>query len=173
MSVAPQFVSNRRSRSRRPAVASQPTGENAKPKMSKSSVPYRDRGQRVEKLPSQQSLPLWLRSLLFLQRGSNIASFCLISATLALYGWTVYTQQLWSQEYRKLEKLQRHERLLTSTNEVIKNQLAKQAERPDTGLVAPNPANMLFLPPAPQRPPKEAPSATSDPKPAPNMPLGY
>ena len=173
MSVAPQFVSARRARSRRPAVASQLTQDKAKPRMSRSSLPHKEGGQRVEKLPSRQNLPIWLRTLLFLQRSSSVASFFLISATLALYGCTVYTQQMWSQEYRKLETMQRHERLLTATNEVLKTQLAKQAERPDTGLVAPNPANMLFLSPAPQRPPKEAPKGNSEPKPAPNLPLGY
>lgn len=174
MSVAPQsLASTRRSRSTRPVVTLEPTKEKAKPKTPRSSIPSRNRSQRVEKLPSKQSLPLWLRGLLFLQRGSNLVSFCLIGATLALYAWTVYSQQLWSQEYRKLETLQRNERQLTATSEVIKNQLARQAERPDTGLAAPNPANMLFISPAPQRPSKVAPAVNSDPKPAPNMPLGY
>ena len=130
--------------------------------------------QRVEKLPDVNQNPLWLRSLLFLQRGSSVVTFCLIGTTLAVYAWTVYTQQLWSREYRKLENLQREERQLTGANEVMKNQLAQQAESTGTGLVPPNPANTLFLPPAPQRSVAATPNnANSDPKPAPKMPLGY
>ena len=174
MSVAPQsLVSPQRSRSKRSTVVLQPIPKKAKQRTSRSNVTTRSPSQSVERLPSKRSLPLWLRTLLFLQRSSSVASFCLISVTLALYAWTVYSQQRWSQEYRKLETLQRNERHLTATNEAIKNQLAQQAERPDAGLVAPNPANMLFLSPAPQRPFKAAPAGTSDPKSSPTMPLGY
>jgi hypothetical protein len=174
MSVAPQsLISARRSKSRRPTHALQPIPKKATPKTVRSNTTTKKSSQKVERLPSKRNLPLWLRSLLFLQRSSSFASCCLIGITLALYAWTVYGQQLWSQEYRKLEALQRNERHLTATNEAIKNQLAQQAERPDAGLVPPNPSNMLFLHPAPQRPFKASPSKTPDPKPSPTLPLGY
>jgi hypothetical protein len=98
---------------------------------------------------------------------------------LAVYGWTVYSQHMWNQAYQKLGVLQRHERQLTTTNEVLKNQMALQAEQPITGLVPPNPAAVIFLKPAPQRsdhaaapvPPATKPAAQTE-KPTP-IPLGY
>ena len=106
----------------------------------------------VPAMPPREAVPLWLMRLCALQRHSSIVTFLLVASMLVVYGWTVYSQQLWSKEYRKLETLQRHERQLTTTNEVLKNQMALQAERPNTGLVAPSPASAIFLPPAPQNP---------------------
>lgn len=131
-------------------------------------------GQKVEKLKlSQPAQPLWLSSLLFLQRSSDIITFFLVAATLTIYSWTVYTQQQWSQEYGKLQKLQRDERQLTTTNAVIKDQLAQQAEKPGTGLVPPTQANTIFLQPAPQRPFHPTPNQSTEPEPPQMPPLGY
>jgi hypothetical protein len=137
-------------------------------------MPSRGAGQKVEKLNTGlQSTPAWLSPLLFLQRSSDILTFVLVSSTLTLYAWTVYTQQQWTQEYRKLETLQRDERHLTTTNEVIKNQLAQQAEKPSTGLVTPTPAKTIFLQPAPQRHSLATPTKAVDPELPSKAPLGY
>lgn len=131
-------------------------------------------GQNVEKLKlSQETQPIWLSSLLFLQRSSDIITFFLVAATLTIYSWTVYTQQQWSQEYGKLQKLQRDERQLTTANAVIKDQLAQQAEKPGTGLVPPTQANTIFLQPAPQRPFHATPNQSTEPEPPQLPPLGY
>jgi Fe-S cluster biosynthesis and repair protein YggX len=124
------------------------------------------------KLP-QRLTPIWLSSLIFLQRSSDVITFLLVAATLTVYSWTVYTQQQWAQEYRKLETLQRNERHLTMANEGIKDQLAQQAEKPATGLVTPSQANTIFLPPAPQRQSFTTSTNTTDPEPAAKTPLGY
>jgi hypothetical protein len=130
--------------------------------------------QKVEKLNTvQPPVPIWLSPLLFLQRSSDVVTFVLVATTLTLYSWTVYTQQQWAQEYRKLENLQRDERHLTTTNAVIKDQLAQQAEKPATGLVSPNSANTIFLTPAPQRQVRTNPAKTGDPEPGAKAPLGY
>ncbi len=132
------------------------------------------RSDRPTSLPLPQRLtPIWLSSLIFLQRSSDFITFLLVAATLSVYSWTVYTQQQWAQEYRKLETLQRHERHLTMANEGIKDQLAQQAEKPATGLVTPSQANTIFLPPAPQRQSSSILSKTTDPEPAAKTPLGY
>ncbi|MGH2416113.1 MAG: hypothetical protein ACRDEA_20970 [Microcystaceae cyanobacterium] len=94
-----------------------------------------------------QQLPMWLRLLLFLQHSSSIFTFGLITLTLAVYAWTVYIPKQWSKEFEKLETLQRNERHLTATNETLKNQLAQQAELPETGLARPNPSQSIFLKP--------------------------
>ena len=71
-----------------------------------------------------------------------------MAATLIVYGWTVYSQELWSQSYRKLQNLQRHERQLNTTNATLTNKMAEEAEQPGTELVSPTSAGTIFLPPA-------------------------
>lgn len=129
--------------------------------------------QKVEKLNTAPAAPVWLSPLLLIQRSSDIVTFILVASTLSLYAWTVYTQQQWSQDYRKLENLQRDERHLTTTNAVIKDQLAQQAEKPAAGLVSPSPSNTIFLTPAPQRQARTNPNQTANLEPATKNPLGY
>ncbi len=117
--------------------------------------------------------PLWVTVLLRLQQGSSLVTLSLIVGAMVVYGWTVYIQQRWGQEYERLETLKKQERQLISANEVLKNQMAEQAESPTAGLLLPNPNNAIFLAPAPQRPavkpkPPVPPSDSS-----PNRPLGY
>jgi hypothetical protein len=69
-----------------------------------------------------------------------------------VYGSTVYIQQAWSEDFRQLEQLQREKRELTTANELMKNQLAQQATAPENNLVAPSPANTIFLPKATGQP---------------------
>lgn len=121
--------------------------------------------------------PIWLLRLYTLQRPSSAVMFLLVTVMLTVYSWTVYSQKMWSQSYSKLESLQRHERQLTTTNEVLKNKLAVQAQQPLTNLVPQNPTEAIFLPPAPQRRDRAAdvaagitPDKSNQPNPS---PLGY
>lgn len=132
---------------------------------SQSSAPV------VRSLPKPQPLPVWLKFLVTLQRGSSVLTFVLVAGVLSVYGWTVLVQQRWGHEYSKLETLRKHERHLVAANEVLKNQLAQQAERPDTGLVLPDPGTTVFLAPAPARPLVEPSSLPA--MPASTSPLGY
>lgn len=104
--------------------------------------------QNVRQLPSpSRRLPAELRSLQAVQKISSAIAFCLVASTLGVYAWSVCIPRLWSQEYRRLETLQRNERHLTAMGETIKNQLAQQAERPETGLASLNPGQVIFLSP--------------------------
>ncbi|MBW4633926.1 MAG: hypothetical protein KME30_19090 [Iphinoe sp. HA4291-MV1] len=103
----------------------------------------------VPVMPSAESVPSWLLRLYTLHRHSSVVAFVLVAVALVVYGWTVYSQQLWSQAYRKLQNLQRHERQLMTTNEVLKNKMAQEAERPPAKLVSPSPERMIFWNPAP------------------------
>jgi hypothetical protein len=94
----------------------------------------------------QSPLPIWFLFLRSWQHRFGIATYMLIAGMLVVYSSNVYLQQRWGQEYRKLENLQRAERQLTTANEVLKNQLAKEAEQPATALVSPNPAAAIILP---------------------------
>ncbi len=113
--------------------------------------------------------PEWFRRLSNLQHRFGAATFVLVGGMLLVYGATVYTQQKWSQEYRKLGNLQRHERQLVTANESLKNQMATEAETPATGLVPPNPAEAIILQPTTQK------ATLPQAKPAPKIetPLGY
>jgi hypothetical protein len=138
-------------------------------------MPSRTAGQNVEKLNvSQRPKPVWLSSLLVVQRSSDLIAFLLVATTLSIYSWTVYTQQQWSKEYRKLEDLQRQERQLTTANAVMQNQLARQAEQRGSGLVPFNPSTgSVVLPSQDPRPVRTTPTQSADPEPMAKTPLGY
>jgi hypothetical protein len=128
-------------------------------------------------MPNSDSAPVWLLRFYTLHRHSSILAFLLVVAMLVTYGWTVYSEQLWSQASRRLQNLQRQERQLTTTNEVIKNKMAVEAERPEAGLVSPTPRGTIFLPRAPhntnQADPTATTSNTDDTQQQTNSPLGY
>jgi hypothetical protein len=114
----------------------------------------------VKVLPPRQEQPVWLRSLLQAQRASSVVAVMLLGGALTLYGLTVYGEQRWSQDYQKLETLRLQEQQLSAASEVLKNQLAKEAQNPETGLASQNPANTIFLQPAPEtRSPLAAPNS--------------
>ena len=129
-------------------------------------------------LPNSRFQPAWLRSLLQVQRASSVAVMLLLGGALSLYGLTVYSEQRWSQEYQKLETLRLREQQLSATSEVLKNQLAKEAENPETGLASQKPGELIFLQPAPVG---RSPQAATIPSPEPvrsrqgvvETPLGY
>jgi hypothetical protein len=105
--------------------------------------------QNVKQLPlPSRRLPTELRSLLALQKLTSAIAGCLVVSALGVYAWSVYIPRYWSQEYEQLETLQRHERHLTAMSETIKNQLAQQAERPETGLANLHPSQVIFLSPS-------------------------
>lgn len=139
MSVAPYLPSRtkqRRRQPRQPATHSQNRRATAAQTREKNLAPL----SRAD-----NSLPVKLQAMMLLHRSSSAVTCCLVTAALAAYGWTVCIPKIWSQEYHKLESLQRHERQLTETNEALKSQLARQAER--SGLVQPNPSQSIFLTP--------------------------
>lgn len=127
-------------------------GSSAKKQTTSVSESGKQKASTVPVMPSSESVPSWLLRLYTLHRHSSIMAFALVAVTLVVYGWTVYSQQLWSQAYRKMQNLQRHERQLMTTNEVLKNKMAQEAERPPANLVSPSPDKMIFWTPAPVEP---------------------
>lgn len=99
----------------------------------------------LRRLPQPKSSPGWLRLLLILQRSSGGFALLLGASLLAVYGWTVYIQQVWGKDYSSLQALQRQERQLSVANEILGSQLAKEAEAPNSGLVLPQPGDAIFL----------------------------
>ncbi len=127
----------------------------------------------IATLPQPRPVPAWLKLLMKVQQGSTVLTLLLMGTVLIIYGWTVFTQQRWGQEYRRWGALQKHEQQLMATNEVLKNQMAQQAEDPKAGFVAPDPSSMIFLAPAAPRPAVQPDIETYAPEPIPNQPLGY
>lgn len=128
-----------------------------------------DQPTTVKVLPSAQAKPLWLTSLIGIQRTSSILTALVTGATLTVYGWTMYAQSSWAESYQRLETLRHQEQQLKITNEVLKHKIAEQATHPDSGLVPLNSAEQIFLPSTPT-PPRSLPSTTSR-QPAPRSPL--
>ncbi|MBE9209793.1 hypothetical protein IQ244_25530 [Nostoc sp. LEGE 06077] len=101
---------------------------------------------KVSRVPTAEVLPNWLLRLYTVHRYSSVVTFLLVAVALVVYGWTVYSQELWNQEFRRLQNLQRNERQLTTTNAMLKNKMAEDAEKPSAGLVSPTPDKTIFLP---------------------------
>lgn len=120
-------------------------------------------------LPSKPKLPLGLKLLNRIQQGSTIITSFLVTGALVVYGSTVYVDKSTSRSISQLDALQGESQQLTSANEALKQSLAEQAVRPDSGLKPYQPDDTLFVSPAPPRATAEAN------KPAPEMPvpLGY
>ena len=135
--------------------------------------------QRLTKLrvsTLSNTTPSWMQWLVRSQQYTCAIAFILIGGTLASYAAIVYSQQLWNQEYQKLQSLQRKERELTTAEELLKNKLAETAITPNQGLITPSPDNNLFLEAAPQRPAIKTTNSPIKPSPTPQnspTPLGY
>lgn len=91
-------------------------------------------------------LPISVQVLMRFQQVTSCITLGMVATVLGVYGWTVYTPTLWSKEYQELKALQQTERQLITNTEAIKNQLAREADRPGSGLVNPSPGQNLFLP---------------------------
>ena len=103
----------------------------------------------IPAIPDSAKIPEWLLRWQGIHFYSSIIAFVLVSSVLVVYGWTVYSQQLWSQSYRQLQNLQRQERELRTNNEALKNKIAQEASQPSANLVSPTPSTMIFMNPAP------------------------
>lgn len=107
-------------------------------------------------------LPVKLQVLLLLQRGSFGVALISMAASVGFYISTVKIPQVWSQEYKNLETLQRQERQLTAINETLKYQLAKQAGQQYQQSALVTSENALFITPAKVKIAPEGNQLTSD-----------
>ncbi|WP_016952282.1 hypothetical protein [Anabaena sp. PCC 7108] len=158
--------SRRQSSSARNLLVS-PTHEPKRPNLMKESGKQptsnlkQQSSDRLPMMSNAGAAPLWLLRLYSFHRYSSAAVFLCVSATLVVYGWTVYSQELWSQAYRTLQSLQRYERQLTTTNATLTSKMAEEAEQPTAGLVSPNPGGTIFLLPSSNTPNSQPPAATT------------
>ncbi|XTZ20429.1 MAG: hypothetical protein ACQZ3M_02820, partial [cyanobacterium endosymbiont of Rhopalodia fuxianensis] len=126
----------------------QPISKSSRLKKSRRALPTYSsvHSQKIAKISNKKDKVHYLQSLLLINKVSAIFAFCLVTLTLSVYGWTVRVPTLWSQEFRKLTKLQQEERYLVGANEVLKHQLAQQAQKPEAGLTQLHPKDLIFLP---------------------------
>ncbi|BBA79835.1 hypothetical protein RGRSB_1401 [cyanobacterium endosymbiont of Rhopalodia gibberula] len=127
----------------------QPIPKSSRLKKSRRALPTYSsvNSRRIAKISSKKNkLHYYLQFLLLINKVSAIFAFCIVTLTLGVYGWTVRVPSLWSQEFRKLTKLQQEERYLVGANEVLKHQLAQQAQKPEVGLTQLHPKDLIFLP---------------------------
>lgn len=110
------------------------------------------KSDEVEVLSPKKFQPLWLQSLAVVQQLSSIVTGVIVGVTLSTYGITVYRESIWTQQYQTLEDLRTEEQQLRTANEILKHELATEAEQPDIGLVEKQPLDMIFLHPAATRP---------------------
>ena len=132
--------------------------------------------KNVKRLPRTNSfpLPLWLRVLMVTQKLSIAMTVMLTISVFAIYGWTVYAQEQWNQQYKKLEQLKRQERQLTTAEGVFDNDMLRSVQKKPGELVRERPEQSIFLQAAPLRPKRDVPATVSElPKNKPNESLGY
>lgn len=146
-----------RSQSVKPASASQ---SSADPSAASNAIPLQVSGvaKRVQldtsatiSLPQQPKLPLGLSVLNRLQQGSTAITGLLVTAALLVYGSTVYVDKSTTKAIIQLDELQGEAQQLTSANESIKQTLAEQATRSDSGLEPYEAGDVIFVEPAPLR----------------------
>ncbi|MGB3613357.1 MAG: hypothetical protein WBA10_06130 [Elainellaceae cyanobacterium] len=100
----------------------------------------------------KQTYPQAIRLLVFAQRSSFIGASVVTAIALTLYGWTVYSQQQWSNQYSRFRTLQLHEqRLVTVTGALEAQILQPNAAEPST-LRPVSSDDMVEIAPAPLRP---------------------
>lgn len=137
-----------------------------------SPINTSQRSRKVANLTNAWAKPMWLRSLLGMNRAIAIVTLILVSGVLGVYSQVVYTKQNWGQEYRQLERLQKEERQIAAFNEALKHNIAQTAKQEGTGLVTPDSNYMIVLEPAPVNPSPEN-SSLSPEKFQTQQPLGY
>lgn len=128
----------------------------------------------LHSVPDPTPAPMVVKVLAALQTGSSWVAGLVVLASLGTYGYSVHVDRQLHQTNSRLHRLQRSEQQLTTVNEVLKNHIAQQAERPSTDLQPPRPGNVIFLKPASSRPASPPPAAEPPlVAPSPETPLGY
>ncbi len=118
----------------------------------------------IKRIPRTNSfpLPLWLRLLVSTQKLSIAMTVILTVSVFAIYGWTVYAQDKWNQQYKKLEQLNRQERQLTTAAGAFENNAVRAVQKSPGQLVRESPEQSIFIQAAPLRPKREVPETVSE-----------
>ncbi|MBD2178429.1 hypothetical protein H6F42_16035 [Pseudanabaena sp. FACHB-1998] len=162
-----------RARMPEPQRSPQPLDRNGK-RLQANRQPVKNKN--VKRLPRTDSFPLpaWLKLLMSAQKMSIAMTVLLTISVFVIYGWTVYAQEQWNQQYKKLEQLKRQERQLTTAEGSFDNDMLRSVQKKPGELVRERPEQSIFLQAAPLRPKREVPATVSElPKTKQNESLGY
>lgn len=115
--------------------------------------------------------------LVLAQQGSFLCASTITAIALTLYGWTVYSQQRWSNEYDRFWQLQHHEQQLETMTGAMEAQTLQQPTQQSSGettLMQPiRPEDVVELVPAPPRPAIPESTTTTAPTWTVPQPIGY
>jgi hypothetical protein len=136
-------------------------------------LPARGPKTRLKPLPNRLPIPQWLQILKKTERVSLILAGVLAVGALATYGWSMYSQQQWGKEYRRLDQLRRNERQLTTHGELMKNNIARTSDPKQYGLVPRSTDHIVVISPASPRPPLPMRAPGPDANAKPITPIGY
>jgi hypothetical protein len=128
---------------------------------------------QIRPLPAPQAAPVWLKSLLTMQKGAMVLFGVVFGLSSIVYGYTIQAQGTWRSQHGEWDRLEDQGRQQSVINENIKQGLAKTAQDPKSGFVEPKPGNTVYIPPAPQRPAKPVPLAQVQTTPVAKIPAGY
>jgi len=146
---------------------------NQSPRYPKRFRPHHQaRLAQVHSLPVDPDRAAWLQWLRWFTIGTTWLTAGTVVSTLVLYGLSVSLNRQLTETTAQLNQLERQEHRLTTANEVLKHHLAEQAQRPQVGLMPPDPEQVLFLTPAPQRS-VDPPQAKRSAQDGPLFPMGY
>ncbi len=136
-------------------------------------IDRRQKQPQVRELHRNTTIPPWLQSILKVQQGAKIVFVAVVGSIPFVYGYTVYTQDLWKTQYGQLNRLHvRGQQQLVMT-ENLKQQAAQAGDKPNSGLVAPTPDRMVFVTEEPPRPLKQRPQTPASNKNLDSTPQGY
>ena len=128
---------------------------------------------QVRQLPPPQAAPVWLKSLLTMEKSAMVLFGVVFGLSSIVYGYTLQTQGTWRSQHGLWNRLESQGRQQSTIAENIKQKLAETAADEKSGLVAPTPEQMVFIPSAPQRPAKPLPPTQAQTTPATKIPTGY
>jgi hypothetical protein len=131
------------------------------------AAPSRTPTQVIDK-----SDPSLLTKLELVERGVKYLFWGIAGMSLVAYGCMVYTQEQWKIHHRQLRKLQVQESQQAIINASLKNTQAQNAEKKQSGLVAPQPDKVLFVPATTQGAKSAPPVEVESPAALPG-PVGY
>lgn len=164
-----------RSASRPTRRRTQRSSSYASQSLPRSLTPLKGRSLRsvLKAMPDRMPLPVWLRALKKIENLSVVVALLLVSSAVVVYGWAVYSQQLWGKNYSRLDTLRRDERQLLKGSELMKNDIARHSNPKQYGLVPRTSDHIVVIPPAPIRPPLPTRNMRPDLKATPITPIGY
>ncbi|HIK37772.1 MAG: hypothetical protein NZ901_12970 [Geminocystis sp.] len=130
-----------------PTTVSTPERNDNRSNKRKNRIRHQTLGQKQKKSQRFSDYPLWLQALIILEHASSILCYPTVAIALVIYGMTAYAPRQWTSKYQELQELQRRERQITMTEELLKETVVESAKEKGSGFINPQLTQPpLFLP---------------------------